>query len=255
MLIISLQSGSQGNCVYVETQDGKFLFDACISGKRAEERLARHGRNIRDVDALFITHEHTDHIQNLGVFQRKFGLKAVMTKKTLAAANPDRLGKLGEIVHFTPGERLTRGETTIHSIPTPHDAADGVAFVIDDGRRRFGLLTDLGCPFPHLTELMPTLDAVLLESNYDPGMLEGGPYPWYLQERIRGPRGHLSNEESANLLRGRSVQKMQWCCLGHISENNNAPDVALDRHRELLDSDLPLFAAPYRDTSEAMTVE
>ncbi|HHH76065.1 MAG TPA: MBL fold metallo-hydrolase, partial [Phycisphaerae bacterium] len=201
MRIISLQSGSNGNCVYVESLGVRLLFDAGISGKRASERLAGAGEDIRQVDALLISHDHSDHVSGLGIYQRKFGLPVYVSSSTLDTARRKRsLGTLGEIRHFRPGETLSIGHVSIETIHTPHDAADGSAFVVDDGLRRLGIFTDLGHVFEGLVEVISTLDAVLLESNYDAQMLASGPYPAYLKERIRGPHGHISNAESAEVL-------------------------------------------------------
>lgn len=254
MEIISLQSGSKGNCIYVETSDVKLLFDAGISGKLAKERLAQHGRDIRQVRSVIISHEHADHVRSLGIFHRKFGLTPCLTRKTLVAANRQQLGQLGDVQHFVCGKEIVFGGTRIYSYSTNHDAADGSVFVVDDGRHRFGLFTDLGTVFSPLTELLPTLDALLLESNYDPTMLENGPYPPYLKRRIAGPHGHISNEEAAQLLRFCDSRRFQWCCLGHLSENNNCPSVALATHRKILGKTFPLHVATQQAATPVLEV-
>ena len=228
MRLISLQSGSNGNCIYVEGADSRLLFDAGISGKCAEERLAATGRDIRSVDALLISHNHSDHVRCAGVFQRKFGLPICVTRPTLKAANRgDALGRLNDINHFNAGDRLSFGGLQVQTIPTPHDGVDGVAFVVSDGRRRLGILTDMGHVFEGLGELVASLDAVLIESNYDTEMLDSGPYPAFLKSRIKGDRGHLSNRDTAVLLRDSASEQMKWACLGHLSEQNNEPRLAL----------------------------
>jgi phosphoribosyl 1,2-cyclic phosphodiesterase len=131
----------------------------------------------------------------------------------------------------------------VQTIRTPHDAADGVAFVVDDGRCRFGILTDLGHVFDGLDDVVGSLDAVLVESNYDPDLLAGGEYPESLKQRIRGPEGHLSNFEAAQLLEAAGGGRLQWACLGHLSEDNNDPQLALRTHRDILSTDLPLHVA------------
>jgi phosphoribosyl 1,2-cyclic phosphodiesterase len=244
MRMIALQSGSNGNCVYVEAGDVRLLLDAGISGCRAEERLARHGRDIRDVDALIISHDHSDHVKSLGIFQRKFGLPAYVTEETLEAAQAKyRLGKLAAIHHFGAGDTLRFGRVRVETIPTPHDGMDGVVFVVDDGRQRLGICTDLGHVFDGLPALIASLDAVLLESNYAPDMLECGPYPEFLKERIRGLGGHLSNVESAELIRDATNGRMQWVCLAHLSAENNRPDLALETHRQTFGDRLPIHIA------------
>ena len=176
MIAISLQSGSSGNCIYVETRGVRLLFDAGISGVQAAERLALHGRDIRAVDAVIISHDHGDHIRHAGVFHRKFGIPIYVTPATLAAAaSRCTLGKLKDIRHFRSCDRLTFGEAVVHAVPTPHDGADGAVFVIEAGQKRLGIMTDLGHVFKDLIPLVSSLDAVFLESNYDPTMLADGP--------------------------------------------------------------------------------
>ncbi len=153
------------------------------------------------------------------------------------------LGRVEDVRPFQAGSSIRFGKVRVETIPTPHDASDGVAFVIDDGRRRLGILTDLGHVFTGLGELIGTLDAVLLESNYDPEMLAGGTYPPFLKNRIRGPEGHLSNAEAAELLSSSVNGRLQWACLAHLSENNNTPDLARSTHREILGDRVPIHVA------------
>jgi phosphoribosyl 1,2-cyclic phosphodiesterase len=255
MRIISLQSGSNGNCIYVEAGGVRLLFDAGISGLQAQLRLAEHDRDIRDVDAVLISHDHSDHCRSLGIYQRKFGLPVYVTEKTLASAlGRSRLGRLGEIRHFVAGHSVAFGNLTIETIPTPHDGTDGVAFVVDDGTHRFGILTDLGHIFDALMPTIASLDAVLLESNYDPQLLAEGPYPGFLKERISGMGGHLSNVESAQLLGEAAGERLQWACLGHLSEQNNEPELALRAHRQVLGERLPLYVASRYVVSEVLEI-
>ncbi|MHC4400336.1 MAG: MBL fold metallo-hydrolase [Planctomycetota bacterium] len=254
MLTLSLQSGSNGNCIYVEAGGVRLLVDAGISGSQAEERLAACGRDIRSVDAVLISHDHADHSRALGIYQRKFGLPVYVTQKTLSAANRRcSLGRMQNLHYFRAGSVLRIGEVSVHSIPTPHDGADGVAFVVDDGRRRLGILTDLGHVFDGLEAVVGSLDAVFLESNHDRQMLATGPYPAFLKRRIRGPGGHLSNLEAARLLAA-ADRRMRWACLAHLSEENNHPEVALDTHRQILGNRLPLHVAGRYEATDVFEV-
>jgi len=253
MKVISLQSGSNGNCIYVEAGGVRLLFDAGISGKRAEERLGALGRDIRDVDALLISHDHGDHIACAGIYQRKFKMPLYITQAALDVTQTHRpIGSLYDVRHFQAGESLRFDGITVETIPTPHDGTDGVAFVVDDGRRRLGILTDLGHVFDGLGELIGTLDAVLLESNYDSGMLEYGPYPYFLKQRIAGPHGHLSNVEAAELLAGPAGARLEWACLGHMSAENNSPQTALATHRRIIGRSMQLHLADRYGASEVM---
>ena len=200
--MVALQSGSNGNCIYVEADGVRLLFDAGISGRQAELRLAAHGRDIRDVDALVVSHEHRDHARGMGIYQRKYGMPVHVTRKTLAVSRSRHdLGEFSDLRHYTAGAVLRFGAVTVETVPTPHDGVDGVAFVVDDGRHRLGILTDLGHVFDGLKAVIASLDAVLVESNYDTTMLDEGFYPEPLKRRIRGAGGHLSNVEAAELVR------------------------------------------------------
>ncbi len=251
MRFISLQSGSNGNCLYVEADGVRLLFDAGISGIQAQQRLAAHGVDITCIDALIISHDHRDHAAGLGIYQRKFGLPVYITRKTLdAASRYGNLGKLTDVREFKAGGGLRFHHVVVEAIPTPHDGVDGAAFIVDDGDRRLGIMTDLGHVFDGLERAVCSLDAVLLESNYDPTMLDEGPYPDFLKHRIRGPGGHLSNWECAELLAAAFDQQLRWACLGHLSEQNNSPELALHTNRTVLGERVPLYTASRYHASE-----
>lgn len=238
----SLQSGSSGNCMFVEAGNVRLLFDAGICGVEAERRLASCGYDIRGVDALIISHDHADHVLYAGVYQRKYGLPIYATPGTLSAAERRHgLGSLKDVSLFFAGGTLRFGRVSVESVPTPHDGADGAAFVVDAGGKRLGIMTDLGHVFEGLSELVAGLDAVFIESNYEPSMLEKGPYPAFLKRRIAGPAGHISNSESAELLR--PCTRLKWACLSHLSGRNNSPETALSIHRRTIQRDLPLYVA------------
>ncbi len=254
MRVISLQSGSNGNCIYVECDDVKLLFDAGISGIQAKERLARHGRSVADVNAVLISHDHSDHARNMGVFHRKFNLPIFATSKTYQAASRYGIGEISDLRPFSAGEKLRFDHVTVETIPTPHDGVDGAAFVVDDGRRRLGILTDLGHVFSELESVIESLDAVLLESNYDAEMLRQGPYPFHLKKRILGPGGHISNVEAAEVLKSKAPPRMQWACLAHLSKDNNTPALALDTHRKIVGPHLPIHLATRYEASAVLEV-
>lgn len=242
MIAISLQSGSSGNCIYVETGGVRLLFDAGICGSAAEGRLAAYGRDIRGVDAVIISHDHSDHARHAGVFQRKYGLPLFITEKTLAASEKRcRLGRLAEVRFFRTGDAVGFGPVTVRTVATPHDGEDGAVFIVESGGKRLGIMTDLGHVFGGLADEVAGLDAVFIESNYDPAMLKAGPYPAFLKRRIQGPSGHISNRESAELLLAGG--RLRWACLSHLSGENNDPSVALRTHREVLGGRIGLFTA------------
>ena len=253
--VIPLQSGSSGNCVFVRVGDTRLIFDAGISGKKAAERLSRYGHRLTDCDALVISHDHSDHVASMPSISRRYELPVAITEATLdAVAGRRDVGTLFGVRHFRAGEPFAVGDAIIHTIRTPHDARDGVCFVVEDRRdgRRFGLMTDLGHVFGELRDWMPTLDAVLIESNYDDGMLFGGPYPRRLKERISGPRGHLSNVDAAKLIRDHAGDSLRWVCLGHLSDKNNSPVFATHTARKYLPRHLTVHVADRYDAIPPM---
>ncbi len=230
------------------------LFDAGISGSRVRQRLACHGLDAAGVDAVLISHDHVDHSRGMGVLHRKFHLPIYVTAKTYKAASRYELGEIKELKNFCSGEILRFGKVKVETIPTPHDSVDGVAFVVDDGKHRLGVLTDLGHVFNDLEDIIGSLDAVLLESNYDHEMLSRGHYPEWLKKRITGPGGHISNIEAAEILRSASSKNMKWVCLAHLSHDNNTPALALETHRRILNNRLPLFVATRYESSGVMEI-
>jgi phosphoribosyl 1,2-cyclic phosphodiesterase len=204
------------------------------------------------MDGVFISHDHSDHTRCAGVYHRKFGLPIYATRRTYEVATQlQNLGPFRDVNFFQAGQPIDLGKLVIETIPTPHDAAEGVGFVINSGGKRLGILTDLGHVFAGLENLIATLDAVLLESNYDPHMLVTGPYPPALKKRIAGDGGHLSNAQAAGLLSG-SGEHLQWACLAHLSEENNTPDVALATHRQIVPARLPIHVASRYEASGEM---
>lgn len=256
MKVISLQSGSNGNCYFVQAGEVRLLIDAGISAQLARQRLAPFGYSPNGVDAILISHEHNDHSRSMGIFHRTFRAPLYVTRKTFAAAqSAASLGRINDLRHFDSGHSIALGDVQVHTIPTPHDGVDGVAFVIEHHERRLGILSDLGHVFDGLREVLLSLDAVVIESNYDRQMLAQGPYPENLKRRIRGPGGHLSNDEAADLVaRTAMFQRLQWACLCHLSAENNCPDRALATHRRLVGHHFPLHVASREQASVELIV-
>lgn len=253
MRAASLQSGSNGNCIFVEAGGVKLLFDAGITGAEAERRLAALGTSMRDIAAVVISHDHGDHMKYAGVYQRKYGLPVYMSHGTRSVAERlAELGRLSDVRVFRPGDRLSFGAVSVETMRTPHDGQEGAAFVVCCGEKRLGVMTDLGHLFSKLRDTIGTLDAVFLESNYDPDMLMSGPYPAYLKKRIRGHAGHISNHEAAELLA--QGKRLAWACLSHLSEQNNHPTVALKTHREILRDDIVLHTAHRYEATKLFSV-
>ncbi|MDR2755432.1 MAG: MBL fold metallo-hydrolase [Planctomycetaceae bacterium] len=245
--IVSLQSGSNGNSYFVESGNIRFLIDSGITASRTVERLTHAGIDIASVQGILISHAHSDHISGAGVLHRRYKIPVWLTQGAYhqVSTSPNiakKLGKLQEPHLFHAGESLQFDGVTIETISTPHDALDSVCFVFDDGQVRLGIITDLGCRFLGLGEIVETLDAILLESNYDEKMLETGMYPEELKQRIRSNTGHLSNIESAKLIQQHG-KHLRWACLGHLSEHNNTPEKTLDTHQKMIGNNLDIFIA------------
>jgi len=249
----ALQSGSNGNSIYVEAAGVRLLIDAGISARRAEAALQEKRIAIRDADALILTHDHRDHTACAGVWQRRFGLPIHLAAGTEEAIRP-YLGRVTDLRTFRAGETLAFDGVRVRTIPTPHDAREGAAIVIEAGRRRIGILTDLGHPFPGLGEIIAGLDFAYIEANHDIAMLLDGPYPPALKERIRGPRGHLANEEAADLVRRWAGPRLERIVLAHLSEHNNTPEVAIETFRREVPRSLHLAVASRHTPSEMFEI-
>ena len=265
MRLCSIASGSSGNCVYVGSDTTHLLMDVGISGKRTEAGLAELGLTMKDIDAICITHEHADHISGLGVLARKYGVPIYATRGTVEAIRKtSSLGQIAESLFrvIVPDERCIIKDIALYPVRTSHDAADPVAYRIDHDGRRIGLITDLGCYNDYTVECLRNLDLLYLEANHDVHMLQVGPYPYYLKQRILGERGHLSNESAGKLLSRLLHDNMQAIVLGHLSKENNLPELAYESVRvevtmsdtEYSGNDFPLYVAKRDVVSEVIEV-
>lgn len=265
MNIFTIASGSSGNCICVGSDRHHLLVDAGISGKRIEAGMNEKGLTTRDCDGILITHEHIDHVSGLGVVARKYGLPIYATSKTIEAIQGMKsLGNIdpGLFHPITAGESFDIEELNIDPVHISHDAADPVAYVISDGKKRVGICTDLGTYDENIVAHMSNLNAVVLEANHDIRMLETGPYPYQLKMRILSDRGHLSNERSGQLLSKILNDHMEQIFLGHLSKENNMAELAEQAVKlevslsdtEYKGSDFPINAASRSQPSELVEV-
>ena len=222
-----LGSGSRGNAVYVESNGSAALIDAGFSGKELQKRMQSIDRDLSDVKALCITHEHNDHICGAGIISRRFEIPVIINGATLEAAS-GKIGKLYDTTLFSAGDVIEVGDLTIRSFRISHDTADPVGFVISDGNKRLGYLTDTGKVSHLMAQRLISCHGVILEFNHDLEMLKYGPYPLPLQQRVRSSRGHLSNDDAANFLIELMGGEVQEVVLAHLSEKNNTVDLARD---------------------------
>ena len=245
MDFFSVASGSSGNCISLGSDQCHVMIDAGISGKRIEEGMNTYDYTTSDMDGVLITHEHSDHIQGLGVVARKYGLPIYATKGTAdAILQSSSVGKIDpSLFHvIEAGKTFFIGNLEIYPMSISHDAADPVAYLVSDGRHRVGVVTDLGYYDADIVSHMEGLDALLLEANHDIHMLQVGAYPYPLKQRILGERGHLSNETSGQLLGQILHDGMQHILLGHLSKENNYDELAYETVR----LEISLGDNPYR---------
>ncbi|HEU4470076.1 MAG TPA: MBL fold metallo-hydrolase [Flavisolibacter sp.] len=224
LMIASLNSGSNGNCYYVGNEQEAVLVDAGLSCKEIEIRMKRLNLSPALLKAVFISHEHADHIRGLAVFSKKYSLPVFITPLTL------RFGRLKLertlIRSFEPYEPVMIGSLRITAFPKAHDAADPCSFVVSCGQTKVGVFTDIGTPCHNLVKYFGECDAAFLEANYDEEMLNNGSYPYYLKHRIRGGKGHLSNRQALQLFLEHRPSYMSHLFLSHLSKNNNCPVLA-----------------------------
>ena len=231
MRLCSIASGSSGNCIYVGSDHTHLMVDAGISGKRIEQGLNSLELSAKDMDGILITHEHVDHVKGLGVMARKYALPIYATKGTLDEIR--RMGSLGVIPdelyrEIHPDEPFAVGDLTVKPMHISHDAADPVAYRVEGEGKSAGIVTDLGKYDDYIVEHLKNLNAVVLEANHDIHMLEVGPYPYPLKQRVMGDKGHLSNELSGRLLCDILHDNLQSVILGHLSKENNYAELAYE---------------------------
>ncbi len=261
MLITSLASGSSGNSTLVCSDGTCILVDMGISVKKTNAALQSKGINPRKIAALFITHGHSDHASGVHSFRKAFKVPVYGTYET-SDIYVDRRGGYGgfqemgvELDNFIKeGEDKQIGDLTIEAVRVSHDARHPVAYFIHNGNRNVSVITDLGESNALLERRVGECNAVLIEANHDPLMLEKGPYPDMLKLRIRGPRGHLSNQQAAKILRG-AVSEDTPVLLAHLSKINNTPQLAIQAvHGSLRESGLKAekirALSPYNDPTE-----
>ena len=224
--ICILASGSRGNAVYVSGGSTSILIDAGLSGIEIERRLNSKGLYPEDLDAILVSHEHTDHIQGVGVLSRRFNLPVYMSSKTEKAA-VSQLGTVRVIKNFECGSPFTIKDLFIHPFSISHDAKDPSGFTVNQNGTKIGIATDLGIATSMVKEHLKGCSLLILEANHDEDMLINGPYPWPIKQRIKGRTGHLSNEASKNLLKELQHDRLKYVTLAHLSQTNNTPQKAL----------------------------
>ncbi|HEX8987213.1 MAG TPA: MBL fold metallo-hydrolase [Rhodocyclaceae bacterium] len=221
MRFASLGSGSRGNATVVEAGRTRILVDCGFGPRLAAARLARLGLAPADIDAVLVTHEHSDHVGGVAAFAARHGTPILMTHGTREAAGWNAAVQL-----FDSHTPFAVGDLEISPFPVPHDAREPAQFVFSDGGHRLGLVTDAGHVTSHMVAMLAACDALVLECNHDAAMLAGGSYPYPLKRRIAGPFGHLDNAAAADLLRQVAHGGLQHVVCAHLSQENNRAELA-----------------------------
>lgn len=234
MRVAVLASGSRGNAVVLEHDGAVLYFDSGLSGREHARRLGQSGLDCGPPSAIFLSHEHSDHLRGVGVLARKFEAPVYTSPGTADAAS-NRLGRVPGLVRMPNGDSVELGGLRVSSFSVPHDAADPSGYVIQWSGGRLGIATDLGVAGPLVRSSLLGCSALLLEFNHDLEMLWNGRYPWPLKQRIASATGHLSNDSAAELLASVADAGLKLVVLAHLSEENNRAELASNAAREVLE--------------------
>jgi phosphoribosyl 1,2-cyclic phosphodiesterase len=228
MFFCSLYSGSSGNSIFVSSEKTKILIDAGLPGKKIEMALNKINREASNIDAIFITHEHSDHIKGVGVLSRRYDIPIYANKSTWKEMF-DKIGKIKEKnIKIMESDYVILKDMKITKYNISHDAAEPVGYTIEAGNKKVCIATDLGYFSEEVKEAVSEADIVLLESNHDVDMVKCGPYPYNLKRRILSDIGHLSNDDCGKAIAYIAKGKCKRIILGHLSKTNNHPQLAYE---------------------------
>lgn len=227
LFVCALASGSKGNAIFVSSGTTSILIDAGLSGIEIERRLRSKNIRPKDLNAILVSHEHTDHIQGVGVLSRRFKLPVYINAKTQRAAT-SQLGSLYDFKNFECGVSFKINDLSIHPFSISHDAEDPAGFTVNQNGTKIGIATDLGIATSMVKEHLKGCTLLILEANHDEEMLINGPYPWPIKQRIKSRTGHLSNAASKTLLNELQHDGLKHVMLAHLSETNNTPQKAVN---------------------------
>lgn len=235
LTIHTIRSSSKGNASIICSQENKILVDCGISGKTLEESLCELNVDASSLNAVLITHEHTDHIRGVGIVSRKYNLPIYANEATWRAMGKS-LGRIDDrnVKVFRTGEAFSIGSVKVKAFDIPHDAAEPVGYTFESRNEKVAVATDMGEISKIVLNATEGCEEVLLEANYDLSMLEIGPYPYELKRRIKGRLGHLCNDDAAQLACSLAENGTRKIVLGHISWDNNHPDLAFYTVRNAL---------------------
>lgn len=246
LFIASLNSGSNGNCYYVGNHNEAILVDAGISCRETEKRMLRTGLSMHKVKAIFISHEHTDHIKGLCTLAAKYNLPIYINQGTLAGCKFNLRADL--IRNLQNDQQVQIGDLVVTSFSKLHDAAEPCSFVVSCGATKVGVFTDLGAACEQLTHHFKQCHAAFLEANYDNDLLEKSAYPYFLKKRISGGKGHLSNHQALELFIMHKPAFMTHLLLSHLSKDNNCPELVSALFTPHADGTEIIVASRYEET-------
>lgn len=255
MRFASLGSGSRGNGTLIQQGKTCVLVDCGFSAREAERRLERLGKSAHEISAILITHEHSDHINGVGPLARKYEIPVWATSGTFFADRQavrdnyaERIGESVDIHPICSHTAIAIGDIEIQPFPVPHDAREPSQFVFGNGKKRLGLLTDVGSYTPHIEEQLSGCDALILECNHDKTLLEQGEYPPSLKQRVGGNLGHLSNRQAADILNRLDTSKLNSIVAAHLSEKHNTPIMAQQALSDVLGCETDWISVAYQQT-------
>ncbi len=237
MKISTLMSGSSGNAIYISTEESNILIDAGQTGKAITQCLAAGCALLpSEIDAIFITHAHRDHIQGAGVLSRKYDLPIYATEGTWTEMEPI-IGPIKQHnkCYVTDNDKVEIGDLVIEAFPLSHDALEPVGYRCEAAGKSVGIATDSGVFTTKMQEALHNVDCLVIEANHDLEMLTKGTYPWYLKKRIAGANGHLSNEDAGQAILRTIGDCTREVILAHLSKDNNRPELALSTIRDILE--------------------
>ncbi|MBN2635422.1 MAG: MBL fold metallo-hydrolase [Prolixibacteraceae bacterium] len=229
--ICAIASGSNGNCYYIGNDNDAILIDAGISNKMILARMLEKGLDPNKIKAVFISHEHTDHMRGARVLAKRLNIPVYLTPKTYYGAYKNT--RPDQPRFFNPDDKITIGEFTVVTFLKNHDASEPCSFRIEYDGKNVGVFTDIGEPCENVTQNLAQCDALFLEANYDEKMLRDGNYPWFLKTRIASRNGHLSNRQTFELLKQYAGRNLKCVFLSHLSKENNTPEIAYNEIRPL----------------------
>lgn len=247
LFVTSLNSGSNGNCYYIGNEEEAILIDAGLSCRETEKRMQRLDLDIKKVKAIFVSHEHGDHIKGVAVLSTKYGLPVYITSKTLLHSR--LMLKPQYVASFIKYEIVRIGNLQITAFPKYHDAADAHSFIVEYNQVRIGVFTDIGKVCDQLTFYFKQCHAAFLETNYDEAMLQNGRYPIHLKNRISGGHGHLSNHQALELFVSERPPQLSHLFLSHLSADNNDPTLAQSLFQSQCGSTKIIVASRYKETA------